>query len=162
MSEIARSERGGEPVATLLRRSVSRLARRLRAERGDSGVPASGLAILARLLRSGGATASALAALERVQPQSMTRVLNDLDAAGLISREPDAADRRQSRLRLTAKGRDLLIEDARRKDAWLARALVAELTEAERELLRIAARLMDRLADVGETDPPGEETPKSE
>jgi DNA-binding MarR family transcriptional regulator len=143
-------ERGAETVATLLRRSVGRLARRLRAERDESGVPASGLAVLAHLLRSGGLTASALAALERVQPQSMTRVLNDLVAGELITREPVAGDRRQLRLRLTAKGRALLMDDARRKDAWLANALAAELTGAERELLRIAAGLMDRLADGGE------------
>jgi len=136
-----------EAVATMVRRSVSRLARRLRLERTDHGVPLSGLSVLAHLMGSGTLTATALAALEHVQPQSMTRILNDLEAGGLIVREPDETDRRQLRLDITSRGRALLMEDARRKDAWLAGVLAAELTETEREVLRIAARLLDRISD---------------
>jgi DNA-binding MarR family transcriptional regulator len=136
-------------VATMVRRSVTRLARRLRVERMDHDVPLSGLSVLAHLLRSGTLTATALAALEHVQPQSMTRTLNDLETSGLIVREPDESDRRQLRLVITLTGRALLMEDARRKDAWLAGVLAAELTEAEQDLLRIAARLLDRISDRG-------------
>ena len=60
---------------------------------------------------------TALAALEHVQPQSMTRILNDLETSGLIVREPDSSDRRQLRLDITSQGRALLMEDARRQDA---------------------------------------------
>jgi len=134
-------------VATMVRRSVTRLARRLRVERMDHGVPLSGLSVLAHLLRSGTLTATALAALEHVQPQSITRILNDLETAGLIVREPDSSDRRQLRLDITSKGRALLMEDARRQDAWLAAVLMAELTEAEQAVLRIAAQLLDRISD---------------
>ena len=136
-------------VATMLRRSVTRLARRLRVERMGHDVSLSGLSVLAHLLRLGTLTATALAALEHVQPQSMTRILNDLETGGLIVREPDATDRRQLRLDITSKGRALLMEDARRKDAWLAGVLMAELTEAEQDVLRIAARLLDRISDQG-------------
>jgi len=100
-------------------------------------------------LRGGASTASALAGLEHIQPQSITRILNDLEAGELIHREQDQTDRRQFRLEITPKGRALLIEDARRKDAWLADVMTAALTEAERDLLRIAARLLDRLSDQG-------------
>ena len=134
-------------VATMVRRSVTRLARRLRVERMDHDVPLSGLSVLAHLLRSGTLTATALAALEHVQPQSITRILNDLETAGLIVREPDSSDRRQLRLDITSKGRALLMEDARRQDAWLAGVLMAELTEAEQAVLRIAAQLLDRISD---------------
>ena len=148
-----------EPVATMVRRSVTRLARRLRVERADHGVPSSSLSVLAHLLRSGALTASALACLEHVQPQSMSRVLNDLEADGLLLREPDEADRRRTRLVITQKGRALLIEDARRKDAWLAGVLSAALTEAERDILRIAARLLDRVSDYGAAAPPPRPAP---
>ena len=134
-------------VATMVRRSVTRLARRLRVERMDHGVPLSGLSVLAHLLRSGTLTATALAALEHVQPQSITRILNDLETAGLIVREPDSSDRRQLRLDITSKGRALLMEDARRQDARLAAVLMAELTAAEQAVLRIAAQLLDRISD---------------
>jgi DNA-binding MarR family transcriptional regulator len=131
----------------MVRRSVTRLARRLRVERMDHGVPLSSLSVLAHLLRSGTLTATALAALEHVQPQSITRILNDLETGGLIVREPDESDRRQLRLDITSKGRALLMEDARRQDAWLAGVLMAELTEAEQGVLRIAAQLLDRISD---------------
>jgi DNA-binding MarR family transcriptional regulator len=134
-------------VATMVRRSVTRLARRLRVERMDHGVPLSGLSVLAHLLRSGTLTATALAALEHVQPQSITRILNDLETGGLIVREPDSSDRRQLRLDITSEGRALLMEDARRQDAWLAGVLMADLTEAEQGVLRIAAQLLDRISD---------------
>ena len=134
-------------VATMVRRSVTRLARRLRVERMDHGVPSSGLSVLAHLLRSGTLTATALAALEHVQPQSMTRILKDLEAGGLIVREPDETDRRQVRLDITSNGRALLIDDARRQDAWLARVLTAGFSEAEQDVLRIAARLLDQIVD---------------
>jgi DNA-binding MarR family transcriptional regulator len=131
----------------MVRRSVTRLARRLRVERMDHGVPLSGLSVLAHLLRSGTLTATALAALEHVQPQSITRILNDLETGGLIVREPDESDRRQLRLDITSEGRALLMEDARRQDAWLAGVLMADLTEAEQGVLRIAAQLLDRISD---------------
>jgi DNA-binding MarR family transcriptional regulator len=134
-------------IATMVRRSVTRLARRLRVERMDHGVPLSGLSVLAHLLRSGTLTATALAALEHVQPQSITRILNDLETAGLIVREPDSSDRRQLRLDITPKGRALLMEDARRQDAWLSGVLMAELSEVEQGVLRIAAQLLDRISD---------------
>jgi len=134
-------------IATMVRRSVTRLARRLRVERMDHGVPLSGLSVLAHLLRSGTLTATALAALEHVQPQSITRILNDLETGGLIVREPDESDRRQLRLDITSKGRALLMEDARRQDAWLAGVLMVELSEAEQGVLRIAAQLLDRISD---------------
>ena len=134
-------------VATMVRRSVTRLARRLRVERMDHGVPLSGLSVLAHLLRLGTLTATALAALEHVQPQSITRILNDLETGGLIVREPDSSDRRQLRLDITSEGRALLMEDARRQDAWLAGVLMADLTEAEQGVLRIAAQLLDRISD---------------
>ena len=105
----------------MVRRSVTRLARRLRVERMDHDVPLSGLSVLAHLLRSGTLTATALAALEHVQPQSMTRTLNDLETSGLIVREPDESDRRQLRLDITLKGRALLFGDASGKTpGWRA------------------------------------------
>ena len=117
------------PTATRLRRSVTSLGRRLRLARASHGVSSSGLGVLAHLLRSGALTATAIAARERVQPQSLTRILNDLESGEFLHRLPDATDRRRTRLEITAKGRSLLIDDARLKDEWLAKAL-SGLTEA--------------------------------
>jgi DNA-binding MarR family transcriptional regulator len=93
-------------------------------------------------------TASRLAAAEAIQPQSLTRVLADLEEAGLISRQPDLADRRQVLIEITAAGRDLLYEQAKRRTVWLAHAMADHLSQTEQEVLRLAGQLMDRLADL--------------
>jgi len=89
-----------------------------------------------------------IAAAERLQPQSLTRVLADLEAEGLITRERDARDRRQSVLALTAAGAQALAADMGARDRWLAEAM-EELTETERQVLYLAGVLMDRISGLG-------------
>lgn len=137
-----------ESAPTAIRRSVTRLARRFRVERAEHGVSPSQLIALGHLMRGGVMTAKELAALEHVQPQSLTRVVADLEEGGFIHRDQAEADRRKVQIKISAKGRDLLVLDARRQDAWLKRAIAETLTDAERDILTIAARLLDRLSDA--------------
>jgi DNA-binding MarR family transcriptional regulator len=134
------------PTAILLRRSLARLSRRLRTQSREAGLSAAKLSILGHLHRDGAMTPGALAAAEGVQPQSLTRVLADLEEAVYVLRQQDEKDRRQFRLEITPKGREVLVGDAKRRAVWLASAMEARLTDTERELLRLAAELMDRLA----------------
>src|ERR1700760_219005 len=134
--------------ASVVRRAVGALGRRLRAERPPDSLSATKLALLGQLYRRGSATAVELAELERIQPQSLTRVLADLVEEGLISRRPDPEDGRRQLLDITPDGRAALTGDMQSRDAWLAKAMEAELSDTERELLRLAAKLMERLADV--------------
>jgi DNA-binding MarR family transcriptional regulator len=131
-------------LASTLRVSVMRLARRLRAERSDFSLSLTQIAALATLERHGPLTPRELADHERVQPPSMTRVLAGLEEHGLIDRTPHASDGRQHLVSLTRSARDLLKEDRRRRDAWLAKRL-AELTQDERDVLRAAAPIIERL-----------------
>jgi DNA-binding MarR family transcriptional regulator len=135
-------------AARALRRGATQLYRRLRAERMSHGLSPSKLSVLGRLALSGPLTVTALAAKERVQPQSLTRTLTDLEESNLIVRRPDLVDRRQSLTEITALGEDLLRNDARRQATWLATAMSSILTPVERELLRLAAQLMRQLADA--------------
>jgi len=140
--------------ANALRRSTAALTRRLRAMRADHGVSASKLSLLGWLERTRRPlTASRLAELERLQPQSLTRIITELDEAGLIRRYEDEADRRQLLIEITTRGHELLAEDARRQNRWLAQMMGQELTGAERDLLGIAAALLDRLT-AQEGSPP--------
>jgi DNA-binding MarR family transcriptional regulator len=132
-------------LASGLRLAVMRLARRMRAERPDTALTMTQLAALATLERHGPLTPGELAALERVQPPSMTRVVASLQDAGLVERTPHPSDRRQALLAVTPAATALLREDRRRREAWLAQRL-AELDDDERALLRAAAPLLDRLA----------------
>jgi DNA-binding MarR family transcriptional regulator len=126
---------------------MAQLGRRLRAERVNNGLSRSRLSLLNLLTDHGPMTASALAAAERLQPQSLTRMLSRLETDGLIVRSPDDADRRQVRIDITREGVAVLDEDNERREAWLADTMAERLTPTERELIRLAAGLMERLAD---------------
>lgn len=132
-------------LASSLRISVMRLARRLRAERVDTDLSISQLAALATLNRHGPLTPGDLAAHEKVQPPSMTKLVGCLEQRGLVSRTPHPTDRRQVLLAASEQGKALLREDRRRREAWLSPRLHA-LGEHDRAVLRQAAEILDRLA----------------
>ena len=134
-------------AARAVREGVVRLARRLQSQRQDHGVSATGIALLSRLYRGGEATPKALADAEDAQPQTLTRAIASLEEAGLISRRADPADGRQVLLDVTAAGLRALREHGATHIAWLIAAMDAELTTAEREIVRVAATLLERLAD---------------
>jgi DNA-binding MarR family transcriptional regulator len=136
-----------ELTASLVREGMARLGRRLRAERIGHGLSLSRLSLLGLLSRNGPMTATAMAAAERLQPQSLTRMLARLENDGLIVRRQDAADRRQVLIDITDEGVAVLDEDTLRREAWLAKVMAERLTPTECELLRLAAGLMERLAD---------------
>ncbi len=133
-------------TATTLRRGVHRFVRRLRAERSAHDLSGSKRSILGLLFHEGPLTASDLAAAERVQPQSLTRLIAELEASGLIARRPDDLDRRQLWIEITQSGQELLASDARRQDSWLASVLVSRLTPVEQKVLSLAAELISLLA----------------
>jgi DNA-binding MarR family transcriptional regulator len=139
-------------LATAMRISISRLARRLRVERlglGGTETVLSDiqLAALAALERHDAMTPGELAEHEKVQPPSMTRVIAVLEERKLVRRAPHPTDRRQVILTVTAEGRDLVQRVRRRREAWLAQRM-QELTEEEREILRAAAPILEKISQA--------------
>jgi DNA-binding MarR family transcriptional regulator len=137
-------------LATAMRISISRLARRLRVERLGLGgtetvISDIQLAALAALARHDSMTPGELAEHEKVQPPSMTRVIAVLEERGLVKREPHATDRRQVVLTVTDEGRDVVQRVRRRREAWLAQRL-QELTPDERQILRAAAPILEKIS----------------
>ena len=122
-----------------------RLSRRLRTQRVHTTVTLTHLAALSTLRRHGPMSPGELAAHERVQPPSMTRVVVALEGMGLVSRAPHPTDGRQVVLSLTPAAETLLADEARAREAWLSGQL-QQLTPTERDVLREAAVLMDKLA----------------
>ncbi|WP_105970774.1 MarR family winged helix-turn-helix transcriptional regulator [Streptomyces geranii] len=133
-------------TAAEVRQGVTRLARRLRAVRSPGTLSNNKLGVLGTLHRNGPSTPGELAETERQQPQSLTRVFAELEADGLVTRARDRRDGRQSVLSLTPAGREALRAEMAERDAWLATRM-AELTETERQVLLLAGRLMDAMAD---------------
>lgn len=124
-----------------------RLNRRLRQERGAGSLSPNPLSVLGHLRRHGPSSPGEVAAGERQRPQSLTRVFAELEAEGLIVREPGTVDRRQSVLSLTEAGHRALERDMAERDAWLSEALTS-LSPTERGVLELAAAIMERLADA--------------
>ena len=146
----ATQTRSDAGLATALRISVSRLARRLRVERQAEGLASlsdTQLAALAVLDRHAAMTPGELAEHEKVQPPSMTRVIAVLEERRLVMRAPHPTDRRQVVLTVTEAGRELVSQARRRRDAWLAKRL-KELTAEERAILRAAAPVLEKLSQA--------------
>jgi DNA-binding MarR family transcriptional regulator len=132
-------------LAHALRPAVMRLARRLRQMQDESlGLNPNQLSALAVLLNSGDQLMGELAAQEKVRPPSMTRIVNSLEARGLVARRPDSRDHRQCLVSLTESGRQVLLANRRRRDQWLA-VRIAELDPAEREVLRRAVAVLEKV-----------------
>jgi DNA-binding MarR family transcriptional regulator len=143
------------PHADTVRRAVTHMARRLRSLRHDREISGAKLSLLARLHRANRPLVAAdIARTEGLQPQSLTRLIAELDARGLIARSQDDFDRRQILIEITPQGRRHLRSDAIQQNLWLAKAMTSALTKPECELLRIAAELLDRLADAEGIDAP--------
>lgn len=130
-------------MATSLRLSATRLARRLR-QQSDTGLTPSQLSALSAIECHGPLTLGALAAHERVAPPSITKVVTKLQNQGLIGREADPDDRRVWRVATTPEGDALLEATRARKNAWLASRL-SELEPDERDRLAAAIEVLDRL-----------------
>ena len=107
---------------------------------------ASRLAALTTIEALGPITLGELAAIEQVQPPSMTRIVARLEEGGLVERQVDANDRRIVRVRVTAVGKRLLTQTRTKRDEFLAQR-VARLTEEERELLERVVPVLEKLQD---------------
>src|SRR3989442_15724376 len=97
-----------------LRLVLTRLGRRLR-QQSAGDVTATMLSALSSIDRLGPLTLGELAAAERVQPPTVTRVVGRLEEQGLVEREADPADRRVARVRSSAEGRRFLARNRNRK-----------------------------------------------
>ena len=144
VERVARTDTG---LASELRLSVMRLRRRLANEREPGNdLSIASMGVLGSLYRHGDLTVGALAGLERVQPPSMTRHVNALEADGHVERRSHETDGRSVVVHLTDQGRARVLADRRLRDEWLARQL-RDLTADERATLRAAAPLLQRLAE---------------
>ncbi|HWF70401.1 MAG TPA: MarR family transcriptional regulator [Mycobacterium sp.] len=130
-----------------LRVMFSRLRRQLREVSTGSDLTPSQTAVLTRLWKEGTSSASALAADERVRPQSMATILAGLTRHGLIRRAPDPDDGRRQVISLTAAGRRRAESDRQVREEWLARAMQERYSERERRVILDALSLLQRLND---------------
>jgi len=145
-----RASHRNEQLADRLHSAAIHLLRRLRREDTASGLSAPRLSALSVIVFGGGpVTLGQLAAAEQVRPPTMTRLINALEAEGLVSRHPDPDDGRITYVKATAQGQALLRAGRTRRVAVLAHEL-ARLSAADRDVLARAATVLDRIASARE------------
>src|SRR4051812_27498731 len=108
---------------------------------------------LVRLEKNEGVSQARLAELAEVDPMTMVRILDRMEAEGVLERRPDPADRRARCLYLTAKAKPILSEIWRLSEEIRAE-IFADVSRAEREqFMTVLERLYSNISQLG-TDGP--------
>ncbi len=134
-----------EDVADRLHSAAIHLLRAVRREDGATGLSPARLSALSVLVFGGPRTVGELAAAEQVRSPTMSRLVADMEAAGLVERRSSTGDRRVVTVTATATGEQILHTGRRRRVATLA-ARLNGLAAADLALLDRAAVLMEGLA----------------
>ncbi|MBP7000038.1 MAG: MarR family transcriptional regulator [Amaricoccus sp.] len=144
------------PLGFLLTDATRLLRRRFEQASRDLPMTMAQLQILGRLSKAEGIGQAALASLLELEPMTVSRHVDRMEAAGLVERRSDPRDRRARRLYTTEKSRAMMAPMRERAAAIYDQAL-AGLTEAERAALRVALETMVSNL-TGAEDCPGAET----
>jgi DNA-binding MarR family transcriptional regulator len=147
LTTMKASARVASETPTEFRRSVTRMARLLGTSMPKGELTPMKLSALGILRRGGPMSASALASQLGILRQSLTRILADLEAEGLLTRSRDGDDGREHVLQPTPKALTLMRAEGVRRDAAMREAMLRVLTPIEIELLQLAAKAMNKLAD---------------
>ena len=99
-----------EALATELNSTAIHLLRRIRESDATLGVSPSRLSALSVVVFAGPLSLGALAAADQVTPPTMSRLVDALAAAGLVTRRPAEDDRRAVIIEATEQGRALMYE----------------------------------------------------
>ena len=133
-----------EQIADRLHSAAIHLLRLVRREDETSGLTPPRLSALSVVVFAGPLSLRDLAAAEGVTPPTMTRLVDGLEADGLVMRRDDPSDGRAIRIRATAKGTKLLM-NARAQRVAVLTDRVARLSAGDQEILGRAAEVIERI-----------------
>ncbi len=136
-----------DEVADRLHSAAIRLLRRVRREDEATGLTGARLSALSVVVFAGPLTVGQLAAAEQVRSPTASKLVAELEALGLVTRETSATDRRVTEVRATARGRWMLQAGRRRRVAVLSARLAEVGADDLATLDRAAELLEDVLAD---------------
>jgi DNA-binding MarR family transcriptional regulator len=149
MSEHSGERKGAVPsseeLADKIHSAAIRLLRSLRRQDDKWGLSAPRLSALSVVVFGGPVTLGDLARAEQVRPPTMTRLIQALEAEGLVTRTPDTDDKRVMWIKATPRGRRLLLRGRKAR----VRALAASLRTLDKgsvDTLEKAAALLETVA----------------
>ncbi len=119
-----------------LKRAQDALNRSMTATLSEVGLSVPQYAILYTLDQTPGISSAELARRSFVTPQTMNELVLDLEASGLVTREPHPDHGRIRQARLTPEGRSKL-SLAGRRVATIEERMLSSLTPAERRHLSV-------------------------
>ena len=132
--------------ATSLRVSVARIYRALRVNADWNITPSQGSA-LARIEQCQPVRLGVLANLEGVSAASMSRIIESLEAQGVVVRVPDPLDGRVSMVKISPKG-IRLIQEYRSTSTRAIEAALLTLSQDEQATLRESLPILEKLSEV--------------
>lgn len=119
---------------------VTVAARLVRAVRNEGHYPAPQVRVLSIIDERGPSRVTTLATIDQCSQPTMTGTVNNLEQAGLVTREPDPADARAQLVHLTERGARELLEYRRQ----IGSIVLGWATGAEADL-RAATEVLNRL-----------------
>ncbi len=103
---------------------------------------------LVRLEKNEGVSQARLAELAEVDPMTMVRILDRMEAEGLLERRPDPADRRARCLYLTAKAKPILSEIWRLSEEIRAEIFAGVSKEERERFMGVLERLYANISQL--------------
>lgn len=138
-------KRSKPDVASLVK-AILAFGRRVRSENTSVHVTSSASSMLNTLQINGPMPAKQLATEERLQPQSLTRIVKRLEEDGLIVRNRSAEDQRELTISLTSLGANTLDADLQERQRWLEGVVLEALNDRDMALLDDVSRILLKLA----------------
>ncbi|MHB1208439.1 MAG: MarR family winged helix-turn-helix transcriptional regulator [Acidimicrobiales bacterium] len=132
--------------ANSLRVSVARIYRALRVNSDWSITPSQGSA-LARIEQCEPVRLGVLAQLEGVSAASMSRIVESLEAQGIVVRIPDPLDGRVSMVKISATGMEL-ISAYRTASTRAIETALSTLSRDEQSSLHEALPILEKLSQI--------------
>ena len=135
-------------LAFLIHDATRLIRRDFRRRVAELGLTTMQWRALAQLERNEGGSQAALADLLEVQPISLARVIDRLEAAGWVERRRDANDRRVLRIHLTKQAAPILTEMHRHAAATMDRALDGVAPEERDRVIAALTGMKRNLTDA--------------
>ena len=132
-----------EELADRLHSTAIHLLRQVRVQDAASGIAPARLSALSVLVFGGAMSLNELARAEQVRPPTMSRIVDALEAEGLVRRTVNEQDRRAVVIEATEKGTGILWQGRKRRVKFLAKHL-SRLSEAERKQIEAAVQAIQK------------------